>query len=1317
MVKVNDTGFTCLGPAEKPSYRFNVIFVHGLLGHPKRTWGRGSDDVAQDEDITSSNHRSFRSFFRWSQQTSGSKSPQDAEGLSLTKPFWPAEFLLEDIPEARVWTYGYNANVVEGVFQASSQNSVSQHGGDLAVKFERVIDNQEPVIFVAHSLGGIVVKEAIRVSKICRSRTKLIIFLGTPHRGSQYAPWGTIACRLANCALQDTDMNIVRALKVNSEVLNIIHQGFISAIPESGIKIHSFQEGRGFKGVRGLHGKVVDDFSSKFDLPPAIETVETIDANHSQMTKFADKSDAGYCDISGVLKGFIRSNLGAGISRSVGIGERADATSKPDVTQGGPPFFHVPFSVNRQFVGRTEILETLQDKLFGSDEIQQVALAGLGGIGKSQIAIEIAFWAKKHKPDYSVFWVPALSDATIEQACAEIMQVCRIQQNEREIPRKSVREYLSSPNAGKWLLIIDNADDMDVVFPSAVGGQHGSNWLPTCGQGRILFTTRSPKLAFTATSCPSDVVKLSQMNLAEGTSYLEKSLRQQDLLQDKQAVADLLGALTYLPLAIKQATSYMNENELTIMEYLDLFHNTDGSQVELLSSEFPDRTRYEQSEQSKNAVATTWLISFNQIRKVNEPAATLLSFMAFIEPRAIPHSMLPKPNTKQQMTASIGILCGYGFLNKYADGQMFEMHRVVHFSTRIWVQKEDRRDKTLQHVTTHLESIFPDRDWENRDLWQQYLPHALVILRQSNEKLIRDYPYRLANRVGTCLKRDGRFTEAIQILEQAIKTGETTFARHDRWPIWCQIALADAYRKNGQSQDAMNLLEPVVSMLQKTRGEDDEDLLGVQATLSSAYGGAGKIKDAIQLLQHVVKRRDAILAEQDERRLFSRHELALLYWKNNQIEESFQLFKQVVAVRKRYLVEDDPDRLTSQHMLASAYLDKGMPLEAIKLLKHVVAMRAKTLPKYHPSRLTSEHELARAYLNSGNVDEAIEGLKHVVAIRQKTLPEHHLDRLTSEHELARAYLHSGNTDEGIERLGMIVAKEKEVLTEDHPTRLLSETLLAQAYLYKYRTQEAIELLKHVVAIHQGVLGEDHGDRLWSEALLANAYLSCGQVETAIQLYKHVISVRTRISASDDPQLLDNMKNLARAYEANGQIEDAIQLLEKVVDIRVTSLKKDDPNLLMSQHTLGLKYMKTGQLTKAIELLERVVEVKTGTLDDGDSTLLVSQYCLGQAYLDGGRAQEAIQTLEKVVEVEASALDGNDDGRLMSQQLLGRAYLAGTRLKEAIDILERVVSIRTRVLPRNDPTALKSCEILSEAYEANGQLDKANELRGRIKDLN
>jgi hypothetical protein len=91
---------------------------------------------------------------------------------------------------------------------------------------------------------------------VIREQTKLIIFLGTPHRGSAYAGWGQIASNLARLTLQDSNKKILETLEVNSEILDNIHEEFKTIAFNGVIKIYSFQEARGISGMKGLDGKV-----------------------------------------------------------------------------------------------------------------------------------------------------------------------------------------------------------------------------------------------------------------------------------------------------------------------------------------------------------------------------------------------------------------------------------------------------------------------------------------------------------------------------------------------------------------------------------------------------------------------------------------------------------------------------------------------------------------------------------------------------------------------------------------------------------------------------------------------------------------------------------------------------------------------------------------------------------------------------------------------------------------------------------------------------------------------------------------------------
>ncbi|KAF5642374.1 hypothetical protein F52700_3170 [Fusarium sp. NRRL 52700] len=257
------------------------------------------------------------------------------------------------------------------------------------------------------------------------------------------------------------------------------------------------------------------------------------------------------------------------------------------------PIFLVPFSKNDLFVGREDILAQLHGLLFNKG-CRNAALVGLGGIGKTQIALQFAYWVKTNKQDYSVFWMPALSRASFEHACVQIMKVCGIPTADNNNAVESVGQYLSSKGAGKWLLVVDNADDVQTLMGSKSADNGLYRSLPQSDEGRILFVTRDRKAAVSVAG--RNILYVPAMGQDEARSYFKEALIQEMSSTDDEVMNHLLTLLAHLPLAITQAAAYMNENQISLTEYVQLFENTDRDRIELLGAEFQDDTRYERSQ-------------------------------------------------------------------------------------------------------------------------------------------------------------------------------------------------------------------------------------------------------------------------------------------------------------------------------------------------------------------------------------------------------------------------------------------------------------------------------------------------------------------------------------------------------------------------------------------------------------------------------------------------------------------------------------------------------------------------------------------------
>ena len=173
--------------------------------------------------------------------------------------------------------------------------------------------------------------------------------------------------------------------------------------------------------------------------------------------------------------------------------------------------------------------------------------------------------------------------------------------------------------------------------------------------------------------------------------------------------------------------------------------------VSLLSREFYDGMRYKGS---KNAVATTLLVSFNQILKHDQTAADLLSFMSCIKPKPIPQSILPHTELEEQMVHATGMLCAYALVVRRADDETYDLPRLVHMATRVWLGEHGLAAEKTEKAIRHHITVFPSDDWRNRALWRAYLPHALKLLEgKRGEEVVERY--NLCFWVGRCLLVDG----------------------------------------------------------------------------------------------------------------------------------------------------------------------------------------------------------------------------------------------------------------------------------------------------------------------------------------------------------------------------------------------------------------------------------------------------------------------------------------------------------------------------------------------------------------------------------
>ncbi|KAL5047111.1 hypothetical protein BDW71DRAFT_50813 [Aspergillus fruticulosus] len=658
---------------------------------------------------------------------------------------------------------------------------------------------------------------------------------------------------------------------------------------------------------------------------------------------------------------------------------------------------------NPKFIGRQDEILKLEELLAMHDGPRRVAITGLGGVGKTQVALETAYRMRDQDKGCSVLWVPCTSHALIEQTFLRFAEIFGLHGVKSADVKEQVKTYLSSERAGRWLLVFDNADDTEMWLAANDTGPALEDFLPLSGQGYILFTTRNRKLAMKL--APLNIIPIPDVDKETAFQILGKALEHENLPKDDTTAASLLEQLAFLPLAITQASAYIIENKINLSDYLALLQEQEDA-VELLSEDFRDPGRYKDIQ---NPVITTWLISFNQIQDQNRAAADYLSFMACINPRNIPQSLLLSQSTKKQTIDALGLLNAYSFTNSQdAD---ISMHRLVHIATRNWLKRNKLFSHWIQKVADRIQEVFPNDHYTNRALWRKYLPHALALVQEDTFIEQQEQYTDLIQKTADCLARDGRFHEAEALYIKLLRIDQKRNGPEHPSTLTSMVNLSSTYRSQGQWNEAEKLEMKVLQTSKAVLGTEHPFTLASIANLALTYWNQGRWDEAEKLNVQVMETWKTVLGEQHPSTLTSMANLASTYWIRGRWDEAEKLKVEVLETRKTVLGAQHPDTLTSMANLASNYWIRGRLNEAEMLEVKVLETRKIVLGAQHPDTLTSMANLASTYRDQGRWNEAEKLEVEVLGIRKTVQGAEHPDTLTSMANLALTYQSQGRWDE------------------------------------------------------------------------------------------------------------------------------------------------------------------------------------------------------------------------------------------------------------------------------------------------------------------
>jgi tetratricopeptide (TPR) repeat protein len=608
---------------------------------------------------------------------------------------------------------------------------------------------------------------------------------------------------------------------------------------------------------------------------------------------------------------------------------------------------------------------------------------------KSQLAIEYCYRLRERSPDTWILWVHASNAARFSSSIRDVADQLAIV--ERDDPKADILQLvkgrLQDPRNGKWLLVLDNADEARYLLQAHdkdpermrsggtnVDGKRLFDYLPICSHGSVIVTTRSREMAAELVD-DIDIVTVQPMAEELALVLLERKLGPQT---DGTTAKQLVAALEYMPLAVSQAAAYIKQRgpRSSVKRYLEAFEKSEKSRTSLLTVNLREHRR---DTEATSSIILTWQISFEHIRQHRKSAADLLSLMSFFDNQGIPESILqvhhqpssstdhePKQArsdgfdsaddsselTGEDMEEDIIMLRDYSFISDSPDGMVFKMHRLVQLATRDWLKLHKQDIYWLEQSLSNLDAAFPNSNFENWTECRALLPHAKLAF--DVRAKTRDACLIWASvsyKAASYMLSQGFATDAGRLASGSAGIRKELLGEEHPDTLTSMTNLASTYREQGRWKEAEELQVSVMEARKRVLGEEHPDTLTSMANLASTYRDQGRWKEAEELQVSVLEARKRVLGEEHPHTLTGMANLASTYWNQGRWKEAEELQVSVLEANKRVLGEEHPHTLTGMFNLATTYLSQGRWKEAEELQVSVLEARKRVLGEGHPDTL------------------------------------------------------------------------------------------------------------------------------------------------------------------------------------------------------------------------------------------------------------------------------------------------------------------------------------------------------------------------------
>ncbi|MDJ0578672.1 tetratricopeptide repeat protein [Crocosphaera sp.] len=849
-------------------------------------------------------------------------------------------------------------------------------------------------------------------------------------------------------------------------------------------------------------------------------------------------------------------------------------------------------------MGREDELNWLHDTVAQQNAVAVSAVAGMGGIGKTELATQ---YATQYKKDYrAIAWIrESIGDIRVDVINYCINQGIKIPQEYQSLSIVEQIDYCWQEFHGVG---VNGGSPIKkpilVVFDDITNINHLGEVIPKIPGFGVIITTRIREL-------PTQVVTryLDVLEPDAAFDLLKELVGKDDprMKNQEEDARKLCQWLEYLPLGVELVGGYLHSDPDLSCEYILEELQELGLEDEALQRNKP--TFNAATRGVKAAFELTW----SKLSSYAQETALLLSAFApqdiiwkIVERTAIAEEFKevrqPLSLKKRQLNNGKKELIKYHVLQlqdkNETDSVNYRIHALVHLFLKENLAEQERFE-LLSIVTNALIYIARSIDYgitlEQVNSLSPFIIHL--------EALAKD----LCLNIET-VEANNEEISYIKIYQQ-----QRQLSVKDEDLITANNRLGRFYEGQGNYATALPWYEQNVKLLKSRLGDRDPDTATSLNDLAKLYVNQGRYPEAEPLYKKALALRKEILGSRHPSVASSLNNLAELHRKQGRYPETEPLYKEALALRKEILGSRHPSVASSLNNLAILYYDQGRYIEVEPLLKEALALRKEILGDCHPYVADSLNNLAGLYYKQGRYLEVEPLYKEALALRKEILGDCHPYVADSLNNLALIYDKQGRYPEAESLYKQALALHKEVLGDRHPNVAISLHNLAGLYYNQQKYLEAEPLYKKALALRKELLGDLHPDVADSLYGLAELYHNQEKYPEAEPLHKEALALRKQIFGDCHPHVAFSLNGLARLYSDQRKYSKAELLYKESLTLTKKILGDRHPHVATSLNDLASLYGNQERYQEAEPLFIEAVAIAEETLGfDNPKTVIMRE---------------------------------------------------------------------------------------------------------------